>query len=42
MIPVETLSGIRGREIGEKSGGWEFKYVMFDTNATMYSHPAQQ
>jgi hypothetical protein len=31
MIPVETIPGIRGGEMGERSGGGEFKYDIFDT-----------
>jgi hypothetical protein len=30
MIPIETISGIRGRGIKENSGGGEFKYDVFD------------
>jgi hypothetical protein len=28
--PVETVPGIRGRGMGEKSEGGEFKYDIFD------------
>jgi hypothetical protein len=31
MIPVETVSGIRGGRMKESSGGDEFKYDLFDT-----------
>jgi hypothetical protein len=31
MVPVETVVGIRGREIKESSGGGEFKYDICDT-----------
>jgi hypothetical protein len=31
MIPVETVSGIRGGGMKESSGGGEFKYDIFDT-----------
>jgi hypothetical protein len=31
MIPVETVPGIRGEGIGDKSGRGEFKYDVFDT-----------
>jgi hypothetical protein len=31
MIPVETVSGIRGEWMKESSGGGEFKYDIFDT-----------
>jgi hypothetical protein len=30
MIPVETIPGIRGRRMGERSGGEDFKYDIFD------------
>jgi hypothetical protein len=31
MIAVETVPGIRGRGMGEKSREGEFKYDIFDT-----------
>jgi hypothetical protein len=31
MIPIETVPGIRGGGIWEKSGGGRFKYDKFDT-----------
>jgi hypothetical protein len=31
MIPVETVPGIRGAEMGKRSGGREFRYNVFDT-----------
>jgi hypothetical protein len=31
MIPVKTVSGIRGWGMKESSGGSEFKYDVFDT-----------
>jgi hypothetical protein len=31
MIPVETVSGIRGGGMKESSGGYKFKYDMFNT-----------
>jgi hypothetical protein len=31
MIPVEIVPGIGGEEIGERSGGLEFKSDIFDT-----------
>jgi hypothetical protein len=31
MIPVKTVSGIRGGVMKESSGGGEFKYDIFDT-----------
>jgi hypothetical protein len=31
MIPVETVPGIRGGVMGERSGEGEFKYDIFDT-----------
>jgi hypothetical protein len=31
MIPIETVPGIRGREMKESSGGGEFKYDIVDT-----------
>jgi hypothetical protein len=46
MILVETIPGMRGREIKNSGGGDEFKDDIFDirtfVNATMYPHPAQQ
>jgi hypothetical protein len=31
MRPVETIPGMRGREIKENDGGGKFKYDIFDT-----------
>jgi hypothetical protein len=31
MIPTETVPGIRGGEMKERSGGGESKYDIFDT-----------
>jgi hypothetical protein len=31
MIPVESVPGIRGEGMKEKSRVWEFKYDIFDT-----------
>jgi hypothetical protein len=31
MIPIETVSGIRGGGLKERSGGGEFKYDILDT-----------
>jgi hypothetical protein len=31
MIPVETVSGVRGEEMKKSGGGGEFKYDVFDT-----------
>jgi hypothetical protein len=47
MIPVETVPVIRGRGMGERSGGGNSRmiYLIHGKNlvdATMYPHPAQQ
>jgi hypothetical protein len=31
MMPAETVPGIRGEGMGERCGGGEFKYDIFDT-----------
>jgi hypothetical protein len=31
MIPVETVPGIRGGRMGERNGGREFEYDIFNT-----------
>jgi hypothetical protein len=39
MVPVETVPGIRGGGMGERSGGY---IVRTFVNVTMYPHPEQQ